>query len=203
MEFRMRPFLVVFVLVLSCSRPPSAALPDPTCVGRLRLEIDSLFVPGEMAEILEAVSNWERASGGRMCVEVVRRDASADSRSFQSDGRFAIYSWRGGWQVEAATTAEDSPCRTRASCLGVTIWERGGRTSDIFVLTGELAFMRATVEHELGHMFGLGHTPVYESIMFRTIRPDKAIGRIDRRNLGCLLETRAFLRNANGCNYVR
>jgi hypothetical protein len=187
----------------SAETTPLVVLGSNACAATLRLEIDNLFDKQERVEIMKAIVDWRIASGNRVCFRIAWRDTSGDERTFRSDGRFSIYNWKRPWQVRAATTVDRTPCPKRESCLGVTIWEHGGRASDVFVLTANLAFLRALVEHELGHVFGLKHTAVYDSIMFSDIRKDKMIGRIDRKNLDCLLKTQTFLQNENDCVYTR
>jgi hypothetical protein len=181
----------------------SAAAVNEQCDYTLRLEADSLFVELERIEITKAITNWRSASKNRICFQIVWRDTSNDMRLFRSDDRFTIYSWRRSWQITITSTVKDSPCPKRDSCLGLTIWEHNGQTSDIFIITQKRYFLRATLEHELGHMFGLRHTQVYESIMFSDIRSNKTIGTVDRKNLDCLLKTHSFLQNENDCIHTK
>jgi hypothetical protein len=193
--------LLLLLPLSSCGQVSFAQ--NNKCESTLNLEVDSLFSKAERTEITKAIANWGVASGNRICFKVTQRDTTNDKETFRSDGRFSIYSWRGSWQVKTVTTVDRSPCPKRESCLAVTIWEHGGRGSDVFMLTKDVSFFRATMEHELGHVFGLKHTPVYDSIMFVQIRRDKTIDKIDRKNLGCLLKTQTFLQNENDCVYTK
>lgn len=204
-----RIMVMLLIFLMFCDNMASAKTTAPivfgssSCVITLHLQIDDLFTEWEQIEILKAIMNWRRASDNKLCFRITWRDTSGDERIFRSDGRFSIYNWRHSWQVRAVTTVDRTPCPKKDSCLGVTIWEHGGHASDVFILTANPAFLRAIVEHELGHMFGLKHTTVYDSIMFCDIRKDKTIGRIDQKNLSCLLKTQTFLQNENDCVYTR
>jgi len=188
-----------YVLPILLSACGLASQKAPVCEA-VPLGIDNLFSGSERRDIIKAISNWEAASGNRICFQILWRDTANDKRSFKSDNRFTIYSQRRPWQVRSATTVGKNSCPRKSSCLGLTVWNDGGRASDIFVLAAKPPILRATIEHELGHMFGLGHSQTYESIMYPTINKDKQIGVTDRRILGCLLETRTFLRSRNRCS---
>lgn len=200
--------IVPLILLSGCGNTtakiyqPAAAV-DEQCDHILRLEIDNLFAKLERVEITKAIANWRSASKNRICFQITWRDTSNDVRFFRSDNKFTIYSWRRPWQIAITSAVKDSPCPKRDSCLGLTIWEHDGQMSDIFIITSKRYFLRAVLEHELGHMFGLQHTQVYESIMFPDIRSNKSLGAIDRKNINCLLNTHSFCQNENNCVHIK
>jgi hypothetical protein len=189
----------MLALLASCGAPNVALSMDKGCIRTVRLDVDEAFTGPEREEISKAIREWGAASNGRLCFRTAWRNTSMDKPTFRTDGRLTVYSPHRAWQVRAAMTVEGSPCPRRGSCLAVTVWEYGGRASDIFVLTERLGFLRATLEHELGHMFGLRHTLEYDSIMFSSIRTDKTIGAVDRKGIDCLLRTYALMRHDNNC----
>lgn len=195
--------LAILIFLSSCSKVsaemPVPILSDERCNSTLHLEIDNLFNKYERLEILKAIVNWRAASNNQLCFKIVWRNTKYDESSFRSDRKFVIYSWKRSWQIKSATIMDMSPCPTKESCLGVTVWEYGGGSSDIFVLTSKMSFICVTVEHELGHVFGLKHTLVYNSIMYRNLRSDKKISKFDQKNLNCLLKTQTLLQNENDC----
>jgi len=193
------PKILVLLSMVVCCGGSRTTLPVDECIRTVRLEIDSLFSDVERKEIIKAIHEWESASEGRLCLKTTWRDTSKDVFTFRHDGKYILYSRHRKWQIDAVTSTKGSPCPKRDSCLGATIWEHGGFGSDIFVLTAKVEFIRATVIHELGHVFGLKHTYIYDSIMFETIRKDKVIGEVDKKKLNCLIKTSSLLKSENSC----
>jgi len=196
MELRNAFALVIF---LTSCMPISEA--KVRC-HQIDVDVDNLFNKDERTKIIKALSNWEKVSD-KICFTVEWKDTTDDEPTFRSDGKASIYSPKRAWQIKAALRAAHRICPTRKDCLGVTVWEHDGQTSDIFIFTENLQLLRATVEHEVGHLLGLHHTTVYDSIMFPRIRADKSIGTIDKKNLNCLIETQTLMTQENDCVYVK
>jgi hypothetical protein len=156
--------------------------------------VDSLFTKRERAEIVVAVGDWTAASEGHVCFRIAPCDTTAEEKTYGSDGEFTVYSWKRPWQVKAA-----GPCAASKTCLAVTATEPAGRASDIFVIERSIRFLRATVEHELGHVLGMRHTPIFESIMYPRASAARTIAKVDRESLACLMANQSLIHGADRC----
>jgi len=185
---------LVAVVLLLCATCGGQAHAGGRCRRTLLLGVDSLFTKRERAEIAVAVANWTAASGGQVCFRIAPCDTSAEERTHGSDGEFTIYSWKRPWQLKAA-----GPCAANRTCLAITATEPGGRAADIFVIEKDIRYLRATIEHEMGHVLGMKHTPIFDSIMFPKANAAKTIANVDREALACLMANQSLIHGADRC----
>jgi hypothetical protein len=104
------------------------------CDRPITYSLDPRFTEDERALVEEAMSVWERGTGGRVCFSPGGQDLVID----RLDRPDELEPWDSEWRRHVALTK------------GGRIWIVATRVDD----AGEY---RALVVHELGHYLGIGH----------------------------------------------
>jgi len=126
------------------------------------LHIDSRFTPAEQAGIIDAVDEWETATGGLVRIKPVITDgmiAPTHIGDYRTDGRHAIFRMHDSKLFSSSKTAGKADIGDRFSCanniwLDVDAIKRDGK--DLKKLGMEKT-VKVFAMHELGHHFGLQH----------------------------------------------
>jgi hypothetical protein len=182
--------------------------PSVSFAGRCRhtvpIRVDSLFNEKEMRVIHRAANRWERVSKNKICFDIkVVKIYEVEQWIYRRDGQSTIYSWKAEWQKKAAIEKHDcSPLKRYAACtvpgLSTTL------SADIFVVRNVKFYNLIT--HELGHVFGIGHSPSPRDLMYKEIRTagkGSTISPRDRKVLRCIIKTNKLLDWKNPCPYGR
>jgi len=92
-------------------------------------------------------------------------DENKEEISWQSDMISTLYSRREAWHRKEV----DDNCPAGPNgCLGITILETH-KGADIFLKSDDTDIFRRLVEHEVGHVLGLGHSCDARDLMYSTI----------------------------------
>lgn len=209
-------FLAMGVLILGCSgacretkvvKPISgkSVLMERSAVGfgscewdlRVRVGMAS-FSTAEGHKIGQAMLNWNRASGGRICftVEWMGMNQDYERRHWIGDDVSTLYAGHVPWQRQAATA---NSCKKANECAAVTIWPFSGLNADVFYFSHNPERFRSLTEHELGHVIGLGHLPQPEALMYGKAVGGSDITKYDLEALRCLIHHKAVGKYHNPC----
>ena len=172
-----------------------------TCNWRLRVRVDMWFTPVEADEIGQAMLNWSKASGGRICfdIEWVSMCQDQEKRRWLGDGVTTLYAGLDAWHRPAAT---QGTCKPPARCSAVTIWSVTGQEPDVFYfLPRRRDYFLTLTEHELGHVLGMSHDPDKDALMNAGVGIGTHIGEADLRTLRCLMKNGKVGVHDNPCRH--
>jgi len=173
-------------------KPPTQAVFEPKvlasnrCRVTVKLRVDAKLNCVESKKVIQAAKNWFDASLGSICFLLwwEKLDETKERASGQSDRISTLYSGKAAWHRK---TVRDG-CSS-SSCLGLAIQGKH-KAADIFLRNDDASVFRRLVEHEIGHVLGLGHSCnakdlMYPSIGKRLIR--KNLTDNDKSMLWCLI----------------
>lgn len=209
--------LIVGVFILGCSTAcRDKERPKPTqqkgsfvmersvvgfgsCEWNLKVRIGmASFSTAEGHKIEQAMLNWNKASGGRICfiVEWVGMDQNHEGRNWVSDDVTTLYAGHVPWQRRVSTT---DVCKKVNECAAVTIWPLSGQYADVFYFSHEPGRFRSLTEHELGHVIGLSHLPHPDALMYGEAVGGPNITKYDLAALQCVMRHKAVGQYHNPC----
>ena len=171
-----------------------------TCEWKIRMYVDNSFTPAETMDIGQALSNWNHASGGRICFTVAWSllNTEYEKKRWRTDGMNTIYSGARDWHRKAAQAGS---CKKPGSCSAVTFWQQDEKAADIFYLSRNRIQFRALTEHEVGHVLGLWHSKNPHDLMYGTVVEgfNYNITNNDKEMLRCLMNSGEIGRYTSSC----
>lgn len=185
-------FLLLAFLAYMVRKPPAQHVQAPVvlagdrCMFTVKMRVDAKLTCSESKKVVQAAGNWFNASLGRVCFLLwwEKLDERKEKRFNRTDGISTLYSGRASWHRREVRNG----CKS-STCLGMAIQGKH-KTADIFLNTEDAGVFRRLVEHEMGHILGMGHSCDARDLMYPTVGKKtirKNLTDNDKSMLWCLI----------------